>query len=298
MSRGTGDEEGVPDWVRRIGNGLNARRTAIVGGVLSVGLVFGGVFGWASHVAHREARAYDAYAAALDVLHAPIHADDTPDPDTMPPRRGPRFRTMDERARAGMEKLRQVEQRYPQSLVAPIARLGEASALYQLGRYDEARQVYRSIQGRDLAGLESRAIEGLAFTLESTGDLDGAMAKYRELQTVDDGAYRDAAQYDEARLMNRRGDAAHAKEILHGLIDRLGRIAAGDPTAAASSGLRDESMALLRDIDPLDPAVIAHDRGPGEDHGGSFGRGGAQGIPPEILQRIMRQAQSKQAPGH
>lgn len=298
MTRGTGDVDGVPDWVRRIGVFISERRAALAGGTLAAIVVVGGIVGWQTYTVRRESRAFDAYADALDVLRAPIRTDDAPDPDTVPPRRGPRFHSLEERTRASVEKLRQVEQRFPQSRIAPLARLGEATALYELGRYDEAKQVYRSLLGADVAGLEGRVLEGLGFAMESTGDLDGAMAKYRDLQTVENGTYRDAAQYYQARLLARRGDAARSKEILHGLIERLGRITAGDPTAAASSELRDESYALLRDVDPTDPALAAREREGGETSGQPHRPGSPQGISPEMLQQLLHRAQSKQGTGH
>jgi hypothetical protein len=300
MAKGTGDSEGVPEWARQIGDRLGQHRRTLTLAAAGVVLVVGSAVGWQTWRSTAAAKAGDAFTDALQVTTANIEAQDAPSREDAPARRGPVFRSLEARLRGAADKFRQVEQRYPGSSVAPLARLSEATALYQLGRYQEARQLYQGLLGADTAGLESRVLEGLAFTLESLNDLDGAAARYRELGAVQNATYRDLAQYYQARLFLRRDDRAHAKELLHGVIDRTAHPTAADPLAGSIQSLREQAVALLREIDPQDPQIVEFDRaraaggGAEGEHGHEGGgRDPLQGLPPE-LRRQLEEALRKQ----
>lgn len=300
MSKGTGDAEGVPEWARSIGDSLGQHRRTLTIAAAAVVVVVGSSLAWQTWRSTAAAKAADAYSEALQVSTANIEPEDAPAREDAPTRRGPVFRSMEARLRASVEKFRQVEQRYPQSRVAPLARLSEATALYQLGRYQEARQLYQGLMGADTAGLEARVLEGMAFTLESLNDLDGAAARYRELGAVQNAAYRDLAQYYQARLFARRDDRVHAKELLHGVIERTAHPTAADPLAASIQSLREQAVALLREIDPQDPQIVEYDRAR-QVGGGAEGEHGHEGggrnpldsLPPD-LRRQLEEALRKQ----
>ncbi|MBK6532136.1 MAG: hypothetical protein IPN17_20765 [Deltaproteobacteria bacterium] len=300
MSKGTGDSEGVPEWARSIGDSLGQHRRTLTMAAAAVVVVVGSSLAWQTWRSTAAAKAADAYSEALQVSTATIEPEDAPAREDAPTRRGPVFRSMEARLRASVEKFRQVEQRYPQSRVAPLARLSEATALYQLGRYQEARQLYQGLMGADTAGLEARVLEGMAFTQESLNDLDGAAARYRELGAVQNAAYRDLAQYYQARLFARRDDRVHAKELLHGVIERTAHPTAADPLAASIQSLREQAVALLREIDPQDPQIVEYDRaravggGAEGEHGHEGGgRNPLDSLPPD-LRRQLEEALRKQ----
>nr|MBK7067797.1 tetratricopeptide repeat protein [Deltaproteobacteria bacterium] len=300
MSKGTGDSEGVPEWARSIGDSLGQHRRTLTMAAAAVVVVVGASLAWQTWRSTAAAKAADAYSEALQVSTATIEPEDAPAREDAPTRRGPVFRSVEARLRASVEKFRQVEQRYPQSRVAPLARLSEATALYQLGRYQEARQLYQGLMGADTAGLEARVLEGMAFTLESLNDLDGAAARYRELGAVQNAAYRDLAQYYQARLFARRDDRVHAKELLHGVIERTAHPTAADPLAASIQSLREQAVALLREIDPQDPQIVEYDRaravggGAEGEHGHEGGgRNPLDSLPPD-LRRQLEEALRKQ----
>ncbi len=300
MSKGTGDSEGVPEWARSIGDSLGQHRRTLTMAAAAVVVVVGASLAWQTWRSTAAAKAADAYSEALQVSTATIEPEDAPAREDAPTRRGPVFRSMEARLRASVEKFRQVEQRYPQSRVAPLARLSEATALYQLGRYQEARQLYQGLMGADTAGLEARVLEGMAFTQESLNDLDGAAARYRELGAVQNAAYRDLAQYYQARLFARRDDRVHAKELLHGVIERTAHPTAADPLAASIQSLREQAVALLREIDPQDPQIVEYDRaravggGAEGEHGHEGGgRNPLDSLPPD-LRRQLEEALRKQ----
>jgi len=293
MSKGTGNAEGVPEWALKAGDWFAQNRSQVVTGVLAAVVIVGGAFGWRSYTLNREAKATNAYHDGLTAMFAAITPEE---PAADDPRRDlPHYRTFEARAQAALEKLRAADRGNPSARSIALIRLSEASALYQLGRYAEAKTLFQGVQGADLAGLEGRAIEGLAFTLESLNDLDGAMARYRELQSAQGGIYRDLAQFYQARLMARRNDEGRAKELLRAVIERVGRPAASDPTAQSQTALRDQCLTLLRDLDPTDPAVVAADRqreAGGDSHGHGGGAPDLQGLPPELreqLQKMLRE---------
>jgi tetratricopeptide (TPR) repeat protein len=303
MSKGTGNAEGVPEWALKAGDWFAQNRSQAVTVVLGTALLLGVFFGWRAYSVSHEARATNAYYDGLTAMFAAITPEEPPADD---PRRAlPHYRTFEARAQAALEKLRSAERANPSARATALIRLSEASTLYQLGRYAEAKNLYQGILGGDLAGLEGRAIEGLAFTLESLGDLDGAMARYRELQSVQGGIFRDQSQFYQARLLVRRNDAARAKDLLHTVIERVGRPAASDPTASAQTALKEQCLAILRDLDPTDPAVVAADRaressGGGDAHGGHGGPGGAdpmQGLPPELREQLQKMLRERGAGG-
>ncbi|MBI5513236.1 MAG: tetratricopeptide repeat protein [Deltaproteobacteria bacterium] len=296
MSKGTGDAEGVPRWVRRLGEYLAANRVGLGAGLLVAGLAIGGGLYWNARVSGAAAQAADAYAAGLTAYTAPVSASEPPDNAFQRGQLGTWYRSEDERLRAASHRFRRAEQVYSSAQTAPLARLSEAGALYQLGRYEDARALYRGLLGADLHGLEPRVLEGLAFTQEALGELDQARAQYQSLAEVQGGAYRDLSQYYQARLLSRRGDDAGAKGILHGLIERLGRITGTEASAVAASQLRDQATGLLRDIDPSDPLAAAapSSEGPGSDLGALLqGAGGPGQLSREQLQRILQQMQKR-----
>jgi tetratricopeptide (TPR) repeat protein len=289
MSKGTGNTEGVPEWALRAGDWLAQNRSQVAMAFLAAVAIVGGAFGWQAYVTRREARATQAYYDGLTAMFAAITPDELPADD--PRRNLPHYRSFEARAQATLEKLRRAIRAHPNARANPLMRLSEASTLYQLGRYTEAKSAYQGVLGADLAGLEGRAIEGLAFTLESLGDLDGALARYRELQSVQGGIYRDLAQFYQARVHLRRNDEARAREMLRTVIERVGRPAASDPTAAVQTALRDQCLALLRDIDPNDPVVVQADRqreAGGDAHGDAHGNDPMRGLPPELREQIQK----------
>ncbi len=299
MSKGTGDIEGVPDWARGAGDWLSARRRVLGLGVAVVLAAVVGTLGFQRYSQAREGRAADAYAEALQVYTTPIRPDGDAAEATPAPA-GPRFRTLEERLRASVEKFRRVQREFPSSRVAPVARLNQATALYLLGRYQEAKEIFQQLRGADTAGLEARVVEGIANCKEALGDLDGALQSYRELQDMAGGTVRDEAQYALARLHIRRNDAAQARTLLRGVVERTRNAVASDPTASIQQELNERAVAMLREVSPDDPLVqeIDRQRTEREGHGHGNDPNPLRGLPPELLERLRGAAgRSGRVPG-
>lgn len=297
MSRGTGSADGVPEWVRRWGDRLAANRGVLGIAALGVLVSIGAAVGYTVRRDHSAASAAADFSAALAISDAPITEASDSSAST-----GPSFRTLADRQRASLDRFRKVIRDHGTSAVAPLAKLAEAGLLYQLGRYQEAKVEYTSLLGHDVAGLDARVLEGLGFSLEATGDLNGALARYRELQTVHGGDLQDLARFYQARLLYRQNQRDQAKDLLHGVAERTARPGAADPLAPVQSDLHQQTIALLRDIDPRDTVVIEADRarsaaGRQGEHGEQAPGGQAnplQNIPPEILRQLMQQQQQRQ----
>lgn len=299
MSKGTGTVEGVPDWVRSAGDWVSAQRRVFSIGVVVVLAAVVSTVGWQKYSLAREGRAADAYAEALQTYTTPIRPDgDTAEAPAAPA--GPRYRTLEERLQASVEKFRRVEREFPQSRVAPVARLNQATSLYLLGRYQEAKQIFQGLRSADTAGLEGRVVEGIANCQEALNDLDGALQSYRELQDVQGGALRDEAQYGLARLHIRRNDLAQARTLLRGVVERTRTALASDPTASVQQELQERAVAMLREVAPDDALLAELDRTRAEREGHS-GHGNdpnpLRGLPPELLERLRGAATRRQGGG-
>ena len=143
------------------------------------------------------------------------------EPATMPPHHGPTYVDRTARSQAALQAFRGVEQKYPSTGVGRFAKLSEASTLYDLGRYAEARRLYESLLGADMGGEEGTVLEGLGFTLEALHDFPAALQRYsRTFPRLQDGAWRDIAAYHQARVEQQLGHNDRAKDLLHGVIER------------------------------------------------------------------------------
>jgi tetratricopeptide (TPR) repeat protein len=243
----------VPPWARGLVDAMARNRKALAGAAVVVAGLAAGTVAWTLHSEGKQAEAASLYQAAVQIELAPIRTGDEP-PEPGASRQGPSFPDYAARNRAALEAFQRVTQRFPNAPIAPTARLSEATTLYDLGRYAEARRVYESIIGADLAGQEGRALEGLGFSLEALNDLPAALRRFEEMARVQDGAWRDVAVFHQARVLHRMNQDGRAKDLLHGLLERLGRSRPDDALGAGGNAtVYEQGQALLRDIDPSDP---------------------------------------------
>jgi hypothetical protein len=249
----TADE--VPPWAKGFVTWMGANRGMLALAVVLILVVVGGTVGWYFWRESKLAKAAGAYREALEIELAPIRAADAPAEPPGAPAPTRSYPDRNARAQAALRAFREVESRYGSAPVATLARLNEAGLLYDLGRYAEARRQYESLLGQDTAGQDGRVLEGLGFTLEAQGDNAGALRRYQELGRIDDGAWRDLAAFHQARVEQRLGHNDRARDLLHGIIERLHRASPTDEQSAVggSGSILEQAQALLRDIDPADP---------------------------------------------
>jgi hypothetical protein len=192
------------------------------------------------------------------------------------------FKSGDERADAALAAYQKVVSDHAGTGAAILARLGEAGAYLDKHDWDKALKAYSAVAASTLAGadpdVKGRALEGEGFAKEGKGDLDGAVAAFKELEAVDLRGDKELGMYHEARIALGKGDKDKAKDLLKQVHDRLEQPTADGPPLRFLQAMADDA---LRRIDPtLVPAkapVI----------GGA--KGGA--MTKEELEKAMRQLQ-------
>ncbi len=252
--KSTANTEEVPPWARRAGDWLSARRTAVFGAAAAA--VIGGFavsYGLQSRDGARGAASHRVIETA-EIANSEVRGPDAPaDPPGMPPRRVRAQTDHAARARATLAAAEQAVGASADLPTAPIAKLQRGVALYDLGRFAEARSAIEPLVGSDLAGLEGRAIETLGFCLEATNDLPGALRRFEELGRLDGDGWRDLGAYHQARVLRRQRQEDRAKDILRRLIERVERARPDDSVAAASRSVLEQAKGLLHEIAPEDP---------------------------------------------
>jgi tetratricopeptide (TPR) repeat protein len=225
------------------------RRTILIGiGVLAVGLV--GFWGYMHHVQTTGQAASSALWGAVETADAEIRVGDAPPADADDEEKT--FATVTARAEAALEAYRKVNRDHGGTLSASWATLGEASALYELGKWAEARdkfeRAYRQVGADDIA-ITWAALEGIVFTYEAEEKWDDALGKLEELGQASGGRFKDFADYHRARIQMAKGDTTAAKETLQTLLERL-RSPENAKEVGQLSGLMSSAEVRLGEIDP------------------------------------------------
>lgn len=190
------------------------------------------------HASHQLGRALKIYSAPLkDAPEDPAAALTGQDPadasDDLP-----RFKTAQERLDATLKELDAVVGSAPEPTVHQ-ARLARAGVLVDLGRYDEAITAYDAYlkDARGDSHLKFLARKGKAVALEAKGNLDGAIAELKTLET--EAPFLQArAQYQQARLLLKKGNKAEGEKLLKGILEKF-----------PGSSLRDEISARLSSLE-------------------------------------------------
>lgn len=274
--KSTANVDEVPPWVKGVGDWLSERRTTVL--AAAAVLVIGGA-GLAYGLQKRsESRGVDAakVVAAAEASLAPVrNADDPPDPPNMPPRRIQPYADYRARATAALAAADRATQGPADLGTTAIAKLQRGIALYDLGRYAEAKTTLEGVVGRDLAGLEGRALEVLAYCLESLNDLPGALRRFEELGRIEGDGWRDLASYHQARVLRRQNNNDRAKDLLRRLIERIEHARPEENTTNSARSIVEQAKALLHEIDPADPLGRRQPEGGGDTE--------------ELLRRLQRQ---------
>jgi hypothetical protein len=189
------------------------------------------------------------------------------------------FKTAEERADTALAAYQKVVAQHAGTGAAILARLGEAGDYLDKGDYVHALEGFSAVSSSTLAGadpdVKGRALEGLGFAKEGKGDLDGALATFHELESIDAKGYKELGLYHQGRIWLARGEREKAKDFLKQAHDKLEQ-----PTAEGQAHyvlqMTDE---MLRRIDPsLVPAKAPM-------------LGGAKGgaLTPEQYEKLKRQ---------
>lgn len=135
------------------------------------------------------------------------------------------FKTSGERAESALGSFSKVVEQHSGTGAALLAKLGQGGAYLEKKEYDKAISTYAEVLSSPLAAadpdVKGRATEGTGFAKEGKGDLDGALASFKELGAIDVKGYKELSTYHEARIHFAKGDKVKAKELLEPLNTKL-----------------------------------------------------------------------------
>ena len=176
------------------------------------------------------------------------------------------YKTADERSDAALAGYKKVLADHGGTHTATLARLGEAGDYLDKRDWDHALESYSAVSSSTLAGadadVKARALEGIGFAKEGKGDLDGALASFKELEVVDGRGNKELGLYHQGRIWLGRGDKDKAKDFLKQAHDKLEQPSSEGQALRYLQQMTDES---LRRIDPSlvpeKPPVIGGPKG-------------------------------------
>lgn len=204
---------------------------------VAVVVVFLALTGWFTYQylgERAQAQATAIYLDALDISQRPVSPEEAEDGAEAEPPAGTdaeEFRSADARATATLKELERLQAEHGSTKTARSAKLLHASVLYDLGRYQEAADMYRAyLSGTPTPSLRWVALEGLGYAQEAmalaTEDesarnaaLTKSLETFRQIQSGDQGPHRDYALYHEARILAMLGQNAEAIAALEKAIE-------------------------------------------------------------------------------
>jgi predicted negative regulator of RcsB-dependent stress response len=206
--------------------------------VLTAAVLIGAVWGVTSYLEHKSQAATEAFGKAVKIYEADLISDESP-VKTDEENPTPRFKTAAQRADATLAELDSFDQKFGHSATAREAQLFRAGVLFDQARFDEAGRIYRGlVDGKDAGPLTLLAKEGLGLVNEQQGKLDDALKLYRELEPKTGDFYRDRSLWDQARVLQKKGDKKEAAAKLKELTEKM-------PT----SPLKDEAQNLMAQLE-------------------------------------------------
>jgi predicted negative regulator of RcsB-dependent stress response len=143
-----------------------------------------------------------------------------------------RFKTFKDRSEAELAAARALESTYGDSAIAKRAKLLQAGALYDTGKYDEAIAAYKAfLDGAPSADLAATAREGIGNCVEAkalaqtdpaarTAGLDEAGKAYAAIAGDESDAHYPTALYHQARLRGLKGDRPGAIELYRKILEK------------------------------------------------------------------------------
>ncbi|TKD08584.1 tetratricopeptide repeat protein [Polyangium fumosum] len=199
------------------------------------------------------------------------------------------FKNEADKAQAALDAYGKVIDKHAGTGAALLARLGQGGTYLEKRDWDKALEAYASVLSSPLAAadpdVKGRATEGIGYAKEGKGDLDGAMASFKELAGIDVKGYKDLATYHEARVLFAKGNKDKAKEVLKPLDEKLALPSKEPEPLEYLKGAVHDLMVQI------DPAAAAAQQP-------AFGGGAGAPLPADIQEkarRMVEEAQKKAA---
>ena len=232
-----------------------------------------------------------ALAEGVTTSISPIVAEDAEKPEGV----DETYVSATARAETAMDRYRAMLARHGNEPAAPWAQLGEATALYTLGKHGEAEQAYdKALQSGAKGGyLRARALEGAGFALEAQDKHTDAQKRFEELAELDDGAFAPLGKYHAARMLVAQKQPDKAVDLLDELVK-------AERERAAADGNRFESVlgdaeTLLGELGVATGRETAASKAPGVAAPNVMpgGGGGGGGLSQEIVDALRKQLEQK-----
>ncbi|MDC0745235.1 tetratricopeptide repeat protein [Polyangium mundeleinium] len=199
------------------------------------------------------------------------------------------FKNEADKTQAALDAYGKVIDKHAGTGAALLARLGQGGTYLEKRDWDKAIEAYSSVLSSPLAAadpdVKGRATEGIGYAKEGKGDLDGAMASFKELAGIDVKGYKDLATYHEARVLFAKGNKDKAKEVLKPLDEKLALPSKEPEPLEYLKGAVHDLMVQI------DPAAAAAQQP-------VFGGGAPGALPADIQEkarRMVEEAQKKAA---
>ncbi|MDD9944637.1 MAG: tetratricopeptide repeat protein [Myxococcales bacterium] len=215
--RGTDNliEDEVAETVERANSWLDDHQRLIWGSVAVIGVV--GIIA-VSLTMHSDKVSRDGATLLWDGVEAslaPISADGaaSSDDDAMT------YGSIESRAQAALKPFRETQHGFPGTDAARWARLGEANALMEQGKPQQALKAYDEVAAAASGYLKFAGLEGAAFALEAEEKLPEAIKRYERAGSVAGGAYKPVAEYQTSRLLALSGKQDEAVKRLQAMLE-------------------------------------------------------------------------------
>lgn len=264
---------GASRWIKK---NFNVIQWVLLAAVVGVG----GFLFYNGRVETKVAGASGVLASAVAAERGKVMAEDKRSDDEKEYDTAKVFKTAEERAEAALASYNQVVDTQPGTGAAILAKLGQAGIYLEKKEWPAALEAYSAVASSTLAAadpdVKGRATEGIGFAKEGKGDLDGALASFKELESIDAKGYKELSLYHQARMHVAKGDKEKAKELLKSAREKLAAPSTEGKQFQFLEAVVDES---LRRLDPS--AVPARTQ-----------LGGPKGsqMTPEELERLIKKA--------
>lgn len=301
-SQGRGPSRAVPNdpllqKTNELGKWASKNKSVVAGVVAAAVLVIGG-FTLREYLGQRkETQASEILADAVAAQRGRIGTPGTDDAEKEGFRDPtPMFKTIPERQDAALAKYRDVQQRFPGTGAAFLARLSEGSILLDKRQPDLAIAAYSDARSSPLATADAevrgRSLEGLGFAYElkaQGGDaakLDDALKVFRELENTDVKGFKELGMYHQARVHEAKGDKDKAKELLKSVRERVNKPGEGHPFPYLENVAEDRLRAL-------DPTALPP-KSPMNVGGGGAGNKMSEAQMRKMMEQIQKQMKEQQ----
>ncbi len=215
--------------------------------ILAVLVGGGGYLFYVSRIETKSGNASGALIAAVAAERGRVTAEDkrTEDEKQFDPTRV--FATAQERSDAAMASYNQVIDQHPGTGPAMLAKLGQAGVFLEKRDYPHAIEAYSAVLASPLANadpdVKGRALEGLGFAKEGSGEIDSALETFKEMGKLDAKGFKELSRYHQARLHLAKGEKEKAKDLLKELLGKTSD-AVPDPTKDALSNPSEKTNPL------------------------------------------------------